>query len=140
MNPCVPNLFPRLPPRESRLAVVGEAPGGDELIAGEPFVGTSGRFLRAVLGNSGIACDQVFFGNVCQHNPPHNELENFPWEGEEIQSGLRQLAKDLQVFRPNCVLALGRAAFRAARPDLCHPSKKGYVIPLSDWRGSVTLS
>ena len=140
MNPCVPNLFPRLPPGESRLAVVGEAPGGDELIAGEPFVGTSGRFLRAVLGNSGIAFDQVFFGNVCQHNPPYNELENFAWEGEEIQSGLRQLAEDLQVFRPNCVLALGRAAFRAARPDLCHPSKKGYVIPLSDWRGSVTLS
>src|ERR1035437_9575137 len=97
--PSVPNKFPNVTPTESRLAVVGEAPGTDEVVAGEPFVGTSGRFLRAILGNSGLACDQVFFGNVCQHNPPHNELSNFEWNGPEITSGLERLRIDLQDFR-----------------------------------------
>jgi len=66
-NKTVPNLFPKIIPGSMRLAVVGESPGADEIVAGEPFVGVSGRLLRAILGGSGIACDQVFFGNVSQH-------------------------------------------------------------------------
>lgn len=133
----VPNLFPRVPLGEARLAVVGEAPGADEIVTGEPFVGTSGRLLRAILAASGIACDQVFFGNVCLHQPPGNEIDRFDFNGPEIQAGLERLRIDLQVFRPNCVLLLGKTAFRAWRPDLCYQSRKGYVVPLSDWRGSI---
>lgn len=132
-----PNKFPRVPPGEARLAVVGEAPGADEMVALEPFVGVSGRLLRAILGASGIACDQVFFGNICNHNPPFNDIEKFSFDGPEIQTGLERLRTDLQVFRPNCVLLLGKTAFRAFRPDLCYQSRKGYVVPLGDWRGSV---
>ena len=136
----VPNAFPKVPPGEKRLAVVGEAPGADEVIVLAPFVGTSGRLLRAVLGGCGIACDQVFFGNICQQQPPANDIENFDFNGPEITSGLERLRQDLQVFRPNCVLVLGKTAFRAARPDLCYQSRKGYVVPLGDWRGSVFMS
>lgn len=134
---AVSNVFPKVPPGTSRLAVVGEAPGTDEVIAGVPFVGTSGRLLRAVLGGCGIACDQVFFGNVCQHQPNDNDIENFDFDGPEIQTGLERLRKDLSEFRPNCVLLLGKTAFRIFRPDLCYQSKKGYIVPLANWRGSI---
>lgn len=133
----VPNKYPRTPPGQHRLACVGEAPGADEMVAGEPFVGTSGRLLRAILASCGIACDQVFFGNVCQHHPPGNDIDSFAFDGPEIASGLERLRADLSVFRPNCVLLLGKTVFRAFRPDLCYPSRKGFVIPLADWRGSV---
>lgn len=136
----VPNLFPKFPPTTTRLAVVGEAPGADEVVAGEPFVGVSGRLLRAILSGCGIACDQVFFGNICQHQPPGNDIERFDFDGVEIQHGLERLREDLQKFQPSCVLLLGRTAFRAFRPDLCYQSRKGYVIPLGDWRGSVFSS
>lgn len=136
----VPNLFPKFPSATTRLAVVGEAPGSDEVVAGEPFVGVSGRLLRAVLSGCGIACDQVFFGNVCQHQPPGNDIERFDFDGAEIQHGLERLREDLQKFQPSCVLVLGRTAFRAFRADLCYPSRKGYVIPLADWRGSIFQS
>lgn len=133
----VPNAFPKLAPGNSRLAVIGEAPGADEVVAGTPFVGTSGRLLRAVLANCGIACDQVFFGNVCQHRPRDNDVESFDFDGPEIQNGLQRLREDLSTFRPNCILVLGRTAFRVFRPDLCYQSKKGYHVPLADWRGSI---
>lgn len=136
----VPNCFPKLDPGEKRLAVIGEAPGSDEVVAGEPFVGVSGRLLRAVLSSTGIACDRVFFGNICNHQPPRNEIETFSWDGPEITSGLERLRTDLSRFRPNCILSLGRTPFRAFRPDLCYQSKKGYVIPLADWRGSISHS
>lgn len=136
----VPNLHPKVSPTTRRLAVIGEAPGEDEVTAGEPFVGTSGRFLRAVLAQCGASTSQTFFGNVCQHRPPHNDIEILPWEGQEIQEGLARLREDLQTFRPNCVLLLGRSAFRAFRPDLCYPLKGDkYHIPLADWRGSIFL-
>lgn len=103
----------------------------------QPFVGTSGRYLRATLANSGLATDQLFFGNICQHNPPSNDIDNFDFDGEEIQTGIEQLRKDLSTFRPNCILLLGKTAFRAFRGDLCYPTKQGYYVPLVDWRGSV---
>jgi uracil-DNA glycosylase family 4 len=136
----VPNAFPKITPGEKRLAVVGEAPGADEVVAGVPFSGTSGRLLRAILAGTGMACDQVFFGNVCQHRPPDNDIERFDFDGPEIQTGLERLRKDLSEFRPNCVLILGRTAFHAARPDLCYNTKKGYHVPLADWRGSIYKS
>lgn len=132
-----PNVFPKIPPGEKRLAVVGEAPGNDEMVALEPFVGTSGRLLRAILSSCGIACDQVFFGNICQHNPPGNDIDAFAFDGPEIMAGLERLRSDLEKFRPNCVLILGKTGFRAFRSDLCFQSRKGFVIPLADWRGSI---
>jgi len=137
MTDLCPNLFPLLPPTISRLAVVGEAPGEDEMVVHEPFVGTSGRFLRAMLSNAGLSTNQIFFGNVCQHHPPQNDIEKFSFDGEEIQSGIATLTSNLAKFHPHCILLLGKTAFRAARPDLCYPTKNGYVVPLSDWRGSL---
>jgi uracil-DNA glycosylase len=136
----VPNAFPKITPGEKRLAVIGDAPGEDEVTAGSPFVGTSGRLLRAILAGTGIACDQVFFGNVCQRRPERGDGESLDFNGADVQSGLERLGKDLSEFRPNCVLLLGKLALRAFRPDLCYPSKKGYVVPLGDWRGSILLA
>lgn len=133
----VPNFFPKVDPTGPRLAVIGEAPGADEVTAGEPFSGNSGRLLRAILAGCGASTAQTFFGNVCQIRPPDNDIDAFDFNGPEIQGGLTQLRTDLQVFRPNCILAVGRTAFRVLRPDLCYPGKKGHHVPLSDWRGSV---
>lgn len=110
----VPNRFPKLSPTLHRIAIIGEAPGRDEEIAGEPFVGASGRLLKAYLSKAKINPDQCFFGNVCQIRPPANEIEAFSWEGEEIQSGLQQLKKDIYEFKPNLVLLLGKTALYSA--------------------------
>lgn len=140
-----PNVHPIIPPTSTRLAVVGEAPGRDEMLAcdaqgnikPEPFVGASGKFLRAIISQCGGSTNQTFFGNICQYNPPDNDIEIFPFEGPEIQKGIQQLTRDLSEFRPNCILLLGRTAFRAFRPGLCYPTKGGFHVPLADWRGSV---
>lgn len=140
MPTIIPNDFPRLSPTTFRLAVVGEAPGLDEEITGRPFVGSAGRLIKGLLAAVGLVNDQIFFGNVCQVRPQQNDIETFSWDSHEIQSGLAQLAHDLGVFQPHCILLLGRTAFRAFRPDLCYPTKDGEHIPLSNWRGSIFRS
>lgn len=133
----VPNQFPEIEPSSGRLAVIGEAPGVEEAQVGKPFVGTSGRYLRAIMAECRGSTKQTFFGNICQEQPPDNDISRFTFEGPEIQGGIEALRKDLEIFRPNCVLLLGRTALRAFRPDLCYPTKKQYVVPLGDWRGSL---
>lgn len=125
----VPNKFPK---REAsyRVAVIGEAPGKDEVRAGEPFVGMSGRFLKALMSRAGLDPDACFVGNICQYNPFNNDISSFAWEGVEIQSGLKVLGSDLKRYNPNVCILLGRTALKAAKP--------GEVkISIDDWRGSV---
>lgn len=142
----VPNHFPTIPdPQGRRLAIVGEAPGVDEEVVGEPFIGPSGKLLRAVLSHSGILPQSCFLGNICQHRPPNNDIESLDWHGPEIQEGLVKLTEDLHRFQPNCILALGRTAFRFFKSDKCYQGKpnkgnpSGYAIPLQDWRGSIFI-
>lgn len=133
----VPNLFPKTQ-APYRLAIVGEAPGRDEEAAGEPFVGMSGRFLKALLSRAGIDPKACFIGNVCQTRPPNNEIESFSWDGYEIQDGLRTLEADLKVFQPNLVLLLGNCAVKAAKDwASTHPLKPGkFRNSVHNWRGS----
>ena len=138
MSVVVPNKPPRFDPGSFRLAVIGEAPGADEEIALEPFVGASGRLLKGLLGSLKIAADSCFLGNICQLRPPSNEISNFSFDGPEIQSGLSTLHADLQTFRPHCCLLLGRTALRAFYPDLVSYDTRGRAdVPIGDWRGSI---
>jgi Uracil-DNA glycosylase len=133
----VPNKFPKHTNPRYRIAVVGEAPGKDEEIVGEPFVGYSGRLLRGTLGQLNVSLDECLVANVCQFRPDGNDISDFDWDSPEFEDGRQLLQSDLQTFQPNVILSLGRTPFRFFRPDLCYPLKKGYAIPIQDWRGSI---
>ncbi len=126
----VPNLFPRFNNQPYRIAIIGEAPGKDEVEVGKPFVGMSGRLLDDLLRKAGIIRDAVFIGNISQHRPPNNDITLFSREGEQIKGGLVKLEADLGLFNPNVVLLLGRTALWAA---------KG-IDQIDNWRGSFFVS
>lgn len=147
MSILVPNTFPEFN-TNSRIAVIGEAPGVDEenhvnargQLEPKPFVGASGRLLRAILGSHKVAAEQCYLGNISQFRPPDGKIENFDWEGVEIQGGIQQLKEDFTKYDPHVVLALGRSAFRAFKPESCYYEDGEIQVPLSDWRGSVFRS
>ena len=126
IGPTVPNLFPTTTTLY-RLAIIGEAPGADEVSEGKPFVGMSGRFLDSLLSKLSILRSACFIGNVCQHRPPGNDISKFDLDGPEITSGLTTLSNDLISFKPNLCLLLGRTALWAAKGTKA----------IFDWRGSV---
>lgn len=146
----VSNVPPRVLSTPYRLAIIGEAPGKDEIEQGKPFVGYSGRDLDRYLSRFGIIRDACFIGNICQHRPYKNQIATFDWDGPQIQSGLRQLSQDLQnlPWKPNLVLLLGGSALHAFKEPLHTPRKRktkdgmSFVFPnsISDWRGSFFLS
>lgn len=128
-NTRVPNVFPTVPV-PYRLAIVGEAPGETEEQYLTPFVGPSGRLLDSLLAGAGIQRSGCFVGNVCTYRPPGNDITNFGYSHEKVQSGWAELQAELQTFRPNCILALGNTPlhFLTGRTGI------------TSWRGSILTS
>lgn len=144
----VPNKFP-IHDSAYRIALIGEAPGEDEVKQGQPFVGASGRFLSALLARAGTSKEACFLGNVCQHKPDYNEIATFNWEGPEIQSGLAQLTEDLATFKPNIIVALGGAPLHFLKCGTFYSPKKrkqqnrlvfNWPHKPTVWRGSLFSS
>lgn len=124
----VPNQFPSSLPANFKLAIVGEAPGREEDVEKKPFVGASGRLLKAFLAQLGCTPQQCFLGNVCQVRLPDNNISRFDWNGDEIQNGLAQLRHDLAEFSPNVVLLLGATAARAFGESRSITSVRGTIF------------
>ena len=88
------------------LVLVGEAPGGEEDAAGEPFVGEAGQLLTRILQAIQLRREDVYICNVIKCRPPKNRDP----EPEEIEACFPFLKKQLEVIRPRLVCALGKFA------------------------------
>jgi uracil-DNA glycosylase family 4 len=90
----------------AKLAFVGEAPGRDEDLKGEPFVGLAGQLLTKIIQAIQLSREQVYIGNIIKCRPPENRNP----EPDEITACEPFLIKQLQVIRPKLICALGTFA------------------------------
>lgn len=88
---------------KARLVFVGEAPGREEDLAGEPFVGEAGRLLTKIIQAMGFERDQVYICNVLKCRPPGNRNP----QPEEINVCEPFLRRQLRVIGPEVIVALG---------------------------------
>jgi uracil-DNA glycosylase len=103
-------------PLKARVFFVGEQPGNDEDLVGQPFVGPAGRVLDQGLEAAGIARDDVYVTNVVKH---------FKWEAKgsrrlhkkpssrEIAACIPWLEKEIEVIEPHVLVCLGATAAQA---------------------------
>ena len=88
------------------LVFVGEAPGADEDLQGEPFVGAAGQLLTKMIEAMGFSRDTVYICNVIKCRPPGNRNP----ESDEVASCEPFLKKQLAALRPRIIVALGKFA------------------------------
>lgn len=86
------------------LMLIGEAPGRQEDLQGEPFVGRSGQLLDKILKAIGFERNDVYIANILKHRPPDNRD---PRPEERLRS-LPFLMKQIQLINPKLILCLGR--------------------------------
>lgn len=91
---------------DADLMFIGEAPGRNEDLQGEPFVGAAGRLLDELLAEAGIARERVYIANVLKCRPPGNRD---PRPGE-IESCKGYLRSQLELVDPRVVVTLGNFA------------------------------
>lgn len=90
----------------ARLMFIGEAPGKNEDLKGEPFVGAAGKLLDELLASIGIGRSQVFIANMVKCRPPGNRDP----EPIEIQTCAPFLARQIELIDPAVIATLGRFA------------------------------
>lgn len=90
----------------ARVLLVGEAPGRDEDLKGEPFVGEAGRLLDRILQAMGMQREEVYICNVLKCRPPHNRDP----EPEEIATCEEFLIRQIAAIKPQIIIGLGRFA------------------------------
>ena len=90
----------------ARVLIVGEAPGKNEDLQGEPFVGAAGKYLNELLTIAGLARDEVFIANVLKCRPPSNRDPR----PEEIQACTPYLREQTRTIDPEFIVTLGNFA------------------------------
>ena len=91
----------------ARLVFVGEGPGHDEDLQGEPFVGRAGQLLTEIITKGmKLRREDVYICNVIKCRPPDNRNP----EPDEVASCEPFLMRQLQLIRPEVVVALGKFA------------------------------
>jgi uracil-DNA glycosylase len=88
------------------LMFVGEAPGADEDIQGEPFVGRAGQLLTKIIEAIGLTRDSVYIANVIKCRPPGNRNP----EPDEVDQCEPFLFQQIDIIKPKVIVALGKFA------------------------------
>ncbi len=91
---------------QSRLVMVGEAPGQQEDLLGEPFVGAAGKLLDQILTAASIQREDIYITNTVKCRPPGNRVPTvlernicFPW-----------LVRQVELIQPSIIVCLGAIA------------------------------
>jgi DNA polymerase len=108
---------------DAELVFIGEAPGSNEDIQGEPFVGDAGQLLTRMIEAMGYRREDVYIANILKCRPPGNRNP----EPDEIASCEPFLKKQLGALRPRVIVALGKfaAQWLTGRPEAAISALRG---------------
>jgi len=93
----------------SDVIFVGEAPGKNEDVKGEPFIGIAGKKLSGALENAGISREQVYITNIVKCRPPKNRVPTIT----ERDTCKNYLEKEIEIIKPKIICILGNTAFKS---------------------------
>jgi len=102
---------------DASIMFVGEAPGGDEEIQGEPFVGRAGQLLNRMIKAMGLERSEVYIGNILNWRPEMggrnadgSQTGNRPPTSEEMAYCLPFIRAQIAIIQPKVLVALGKTA------------------------------
>lgn len=98
---------------ESDIVFIGEAPGKDEDLQGEPFIGRAGKFLNEMLGTIKLERKDIYITNTVKYRPPNNR-DPLP---EEVATCWPWLEEELNCIKPKLIVFLGRHALNRFFPE-----------------------
>ena len=94
---------------KSEVIFVGEAPGKNEDLYGEPFIGIAGKRLSMALDEAGILREDIYITNIVKCRPPKNRVPSTT-ERNTCQEYLKQ---EISIIKPKIICILGNTAFNS---------------------------
>lgn len=99
---------------DAKVVFIGEAPGKNEDLKGEPFVGASGKFLDEMLESIGLSRTNIYITNIVKYRPPKNRDPS----REEKEAFMPFLYAQLAAIAPKVIVTLGRHSTNCFLPGL----------------------
>lgn len=93
---------------DADILFIGEGPGEQEDLRGEPFVGPAGRLLDDMLSIIDLDRSKIYIANIVKCRPPHNRDP----QNEEQQACFGYLQRQIALIQPKIIVCLGRIAAR----------------------------
>ena len=113
-------------PQDAEVLFVGEGPGENEDLQGEPFVGAAGKFLDEMLTIIDLGRHNCYITNIIKCRPPKNRD---PMQTEQ-DACIDFLRAQTKLLKPKIIVCLGRiAAMRFIRPDFKITKEHGQWFP-----------
>lgn len=97
-------VVPGIGPKKASLMIIGEAPGYDEDLVGEPFIGQCGQLLTKLLTAAGISREDAYITNTVKCRPPGNSKPSPAY----IAACKPWLWGEIQEVSPKVILPLGK--------------------------------
>ena len=94
--------------KKAEVMFIGEGPGADEDVQGEPFVGRAGKLMNMALAGLGIKREDIYIANIVKCRPPGNRNP----EAEEAESCLPYLYSQIKLIKPKKIVLLGSIALK----------------------------
>lgn len=116
----------------AKYVIVGEGPGSEECDRGQPFVGPSGRFLKALLTQAGLQPDDGYWMNVVSCWPQKEPRVTRNPSKQEVAACRPNLEAQLNAAYSQYVLLVGATALRSFRDDLQLKRDHGWVFSWMD--------
>jgi uracil-DNA glycosylase family 4 len=97
---------------DAELMFVGEAPGADEDLQGEPFVGKAGQLLTKIIQTMGLTRERVYIANIlkCRPDTPGQTAGNRKPTPQEMETCIPYLHEQIDLIRPKVLVGLGGTA------------------------------
>ena len=116
--------------RDAEVMFIGEGPGKDEDLKGEPFVGRAGKLLDDMMAVIGLDRSKVFIANIVKCRPPGNRD---PLNIEQ-DACIDWLRNQTALIKPKIIVCLGRvAASRIIKEDLKITREHGLWFPKGNY-------
>ncbi|ABN54304.1 MAG TPA: uracil-DNA glycosylase [Hungateiclostridium thermocellum] len=119
----------------SRLVLIGEAPGKDEVLKSKPFVGAAGKNLAEFLDVLGLKREDIYITNAIKYRlskvkPETNRVSNRPATKNEILENRSYLLKEIEIINPEYIVTLGNVPLRSVYGD--------FSISIGEVHGTLT--
>ena len=92
----------------AKIMFIGEGPGADEDLQGEPFVGKAGKLMNQAFLGLGINREDIYIANIVKCRPPQNRTP----ESDEIEGCVEYLKKQIMIIKPDKIVLLGNVALK----------------------------
>lgn len=120
---------------KAEILFIGEAPGRNEDLKGEPFVGSAGKILSEVLESAGLSRDDIYITNVVKCRPPNNRI---PLQ-EEKDACSQYLAKELEIIKPKIICIMGNTAYGSLLNGNSITKNRGKIIEKDGQKYFLTI-